>query len=408
MDDVISSLSVCMQCGACVGSCPVTGLNNFNVRRLARRAYFGWTGQDVLKNDVWLCLLCARCHENCPQGINLPEVMVTLRQQAVKVGATPRMITLMKSNLSKYGNPVGVEAKELISLVNEVNLPKSGERLFYAGFYLLADHIESMVKSMLRAGVKVDKVATAAAILQRVGLGGLLKAAMRGVGQSYRETLKKYLLLLPKLGVEVSYLYEEEPWVGAELHTYGLLDEFAEHAKRVSSFLKERGVKEIITPDPISAMAFKKLYPEFVDGFSVEVKTFIEVVAEKASKASLELKNPVGAKAVFHDPCMLSRYLKVIDEPRVALSSVPSLNLVEPIRNKQYTVCCGAGGLEVINPSLAREVSVKSVQNLLSASPDLVVSACPMCTMMLKLGVEKLGAKVEVIDVGDLLWNSIA
>ncbi|RLF13597.1 MAG: hypothetical protein DRJ97_07775 [Thermoprotei archaeon] len=404
MEDVMEKLAVCMQCGACVGSCPVTGLNEFNVRRLARRAYLGWAGQEVLKEEVWLCLLCARCYENCPRGINLPEVMVRLRQQAVKQGLVPRTVSLTRSNLSKYGNPAGVEAKELMEWASDLNVPKSGDRLFYAGFYLLADHIESMVRSMLRVGIKADRVAAAAALLQRVGLGGLVKAAMKGVGLSYRQTLKRYLLTLPKLGLEVSYLYDEEPWVGTELHTYGFLEDFAEHAKRVYALLKERGIKEIVTPDPIAAVTFKKLYPEYVDGFSIEVKTVVEALAEKKP----EFKAPVEAKVVFHDPCMLARYLRVVEEPRTLLTSIPGLDLNEPVRNKQFTVCCGAGGLEVVNPSLAREVAVKSVQNLLSTNASLVVSACPMCTMMLKLGVEKLGAKAEVVDLGDILWKALA
>jgi len=407
--DLMASLATCMQCGACVGTCPVTGLNGFHVRRLAKKLYMGWVGRDLLKDDAWTCLLCARCVENCPKGIDLPEAMVELRRMAVAKGVLPAPVKLMKDNLEKYGNPVGVDPRRLAPWAKgEVNLPSSGKRLFYAGFYLIADHVESMVRSALRIPIGTERIAAAAAALQRVGLGGLTRAAMGKVGEAHRATLKHCLQLLPQLGIEASFLYEGEPWVGTELHTYGFLDEFADHAKRVYSSLKERGIEEIITPDPISAATFKVLYPKFVDGFSMEVRTFIELIAERLESKPIELKGRVEARAVFHDPCMLARYLKVEEEPRLVLSRIPGLDLAEPPRNRRYTVCCGAGGLEAVKPRLAREVAVKSLENLTRPNPNLIATACPICTLMLRLGAEKVSSALEVLDVADLLWKAVS
>jgi len=397
--DILQSLATCMQCGACAGVCPMTGLHGFNVRRLARRAYMGWA-EPSLKEDVWLCLLCARCYEECPRGVNLPEVIVELRHEAARRGLTPSVVELSRRNLLELGNPLGVKAGELMDWAIDLNIPKSSPRLFYAGFYTLADHLESLVKLMLRAG---PAARGAAALLQRLGLGGLVKAAMRGVGRSSRQILRKYLLALPKLGLEVSYLYEEEPWAGTELHTFGFLEDFADYAKRVHASLRDKGVKEIVTPDPIAAATFRVLYPKFVEGFSIEVKTVVEALAG----GKVEFKAPVEAEAVFHDPCLLARHLKVVEEPRSLLASIPGLKLREAVRNRQAAICCGAGGLEVVEPRLAREVAVKSVRNLLSSNASLVASACPICTFMLKLGVERLNAAVEVLDLGDLLWRAL-
>jgi len=403
--DVRRSLAACMQCGACAGVCPMTGLHGFNVRRLAKRAYMGWAERS-LREDVWLCLLCARCYEECPRGIDLPEVMVELRQEAVERRLAPWVVDLSRRNLLRRGNPLGVRAGELAGWAADLGVPKSSPRLFYAGFYALADHLESLVRLTLKLGPRARR---AAAILQRLGLSGLAGVAMRGVGWSSRQTLRRYLLALPKLGLEVSYLYEEEPWAGTELHTFGLLQDFAEHAKRVHASLRERGVEEIVTPDPIAAATFRELYPKYVDGFSIEVKTVVEALAGR----KVEFRAPVEVEAVFHDPCWLARYLKVVEEPRSLLASIPGLKLREAVRNRQSAVCCGAGGLEVIEPSLAEEVAAKSARNLLSSGASLMVSACPICTFMLKLGVERLrrerraGAAVEVLDLGDLLWKAL-
>jgi len=77
----------CYACGDCTASCPVRGIDErFNPRRIIRMAVLGLK-ERVLRSDfVWLCSTCYSCHERCPQGVKIPEIMALLKNLAVREG----------------------------------------------------------------------------------------------------------------------------------------------------------------------------------------------------------------------------------------------------------------------------------------------------------------------------------
>ena len=84
----------CIRCGACLNSCPV-------YQQIGGHAY-GWVymgpigatlipqflGSHEGKHAPHLCTLCGECYKVCPIKINLPEHLLTLRNQIVKDGET--------------------------------------------------------------------------------------------------------------------------------------------------------------------------------------------------------------------------------------------------------------------------------------------------------------------------------
>ena len=80
-------LKFCFECGICTASCPVAELipEHYNPRTLLHNLPSG--SVDILKSaELWLCAWCNRCHNHCPQKINLPETFQTLRKFAVEHG----------------------------------------------------------------------------------------------------------------------------------------------------------------------------------------------------------------------------------------------------------------------------------------------------------------------------------
>jgi len=381
------------------------GVEGYSLRRLVRRLCLAELKGFDIPSDIWLCLHCARCREGCTGGLDLPELIIELRSLAVKRGAYPAPVGYVKESVVKVGNPLGLAVKPS-KWAEGLGLPRRGSRLFFAGFYAIADYAEYMVRSMLKVGV--GRSISLKRLADKVGAfkvaGPLISRAAPTVA---RRALRSTAQALMKLGEPLPYLGDEEPWPGLELYTYGFLEEFGAHAKRVYAKLKELGVEEIVTPDPLTAVAFRQLYPKFVDGFSLEVRDCSEFLAELLDKRPVELKLE-GVVATYHDPCMLARYLKVIDQPRQVLSSIKGLRLEEPLNRGVKTICCGAGGLEAIRPDLSVTVASKSVKNLLTASPSLIVSNCPACDFMLRMGVEEARVKVEVAYVGEVVWRALA
>ena len=86
----------CISCGKCVGDCPAAKISNFNIRKIISKVLRG--DKSVLKDsDIWYCYLCEKCRRVCPRdGINIPLLIINLRNESFKKGFGPKYNDLMK------------------------------------------------------------------------------------------------------------------------------------------------------------------------------------------------------------------------------------------------------------------------------------------------------------------------
>jgi len=86
----------CISCGKCVGDCPAAKISNFNIRKIISKVLRG--DKSVLKDsDIWYCYLCEKCRRVCPKdGINIPLLIINLRNESFKKGFGPKYNDLMK------------------------------------------------------------------------------------------------------------------------------------------------------------------------------------------------------------------------------------------------------------------------------------------------------------------------
>ena len=120
----------CISCGKCVGECPASKLSNYNIRKIIRKVLKG--DKSVLKDsDIWYCFLCERCKRVCPrEGINIPLLILNLRNESFKKGFGPRYNDLRKyvemsemflTNGTVLDDPLdGGLPKERIDELNEI------------------------------------------------------------------------------------------------------------------------------------------------------------------------------------------------------------------------------------------------------------------------------------------------
>jgi heterodisulfide reductase subunit C len=80
----------CYQCGACVGSCPTSrAVPEYNPRRIIEKLVMGGWRDVISGSSIWLCTLCHTCHEVCPQGVGISDMIIELRNMATKDGIAP-------------------------------------------------------------------------------------------------------------------------------------------------------------------------------------------------------------------------------------------------------------------------------------------------------------------------------
>lgn len=79
----------CFQCGTCTGTCPSGRLTSLRTRMIIRKSILGLKKEVLSSPALWECMICFKCHEQCPRGVNIPNVMLALRNLAVREGVSP-------------------------------------------------------------------------------------------------------------------------------------------------------------------------------------------------------------------------------------------------------------------------------------------------------------------------------
>jgi NADPH-dependent glutamate synthase beta subunit-like oxidoreductase len=78
----VTMFRTCEQCGCCSSACPITGVNQFNVRRIVRHIELDLPEEVAQTGLPWACTTCGRCETVCPNGIAILDIMRPLRAMA--------------------------------------------------------------------------------------------------------------------------------------------------------------------------------------------------------------------------------------------------------------------------------------------------------------------------------------
>jgi hypothetical protein len=318
----------------------------------------------------------------------------------------PPGLIYLADNIASKQNILGVSKEQSARWAEDLNLPKRSETIFFAGCgYQFSSQLEALM-SLIR---QIDKSVVGAELPMRfanfqkklgLNLPEIYGKVLKRAGDTNVQPLEAAIKVLRNFGVQPGYLADDEPCCGAPLYNAGLHKEFAKNARQAYQKLQSFGVRQVIGIVPYCTHAIHSLFPLYVDGYDLEVRHFLEVVAENIS--SRELSFPRKVRVTYHDPCQLVRYLRLVEEPRQILGSIKGIELVEPEWTKrEWATCCGGGGgFEAIFPGLSQLLAVNRTSELLETGAEIIVTHCPGCIMQLKEGLKEL--KVEGVEVLDL------
>jgi Fe-S oxidoreductase len=322
----------------------------------------------------------------------------------------PPGLIYLAENIASKQNILGVSKEQSARWAEGLNLPRKSETVFFAGCgYQFSSQLEalmSLIRQIDKSVIGAELPIRFANFQKKLGLNLpeiYSRVLARGV-DTEAQPLEAAVKVLRNFGLQFGYLADDEPCCGAALYNAGLHKEFAQNARQAYQKLKSFGVRRIIGIVPYCTHALLKLFPHYVDGFDLEVKHFLEVVAENVS--SRELRFPRKVRVTYHDPCQLVRYLSLVEEPRQILKSIKGIELVETDWTKrEWATCCGGGGgVETIFPELSQLLAVNRTRELLETGAEIIVTHCPGCVMQLKDGLKELKVKgVEVLDLSQVV-----
>jgi len=157
----------------------------------------------------------------------------------------------------------------------------------------------------------------------------------------------------------------------------------------------ESGAKTLITSCPICYKVFAKEY-----NLNIRIMHHTQYLLELANARLIRLE-PLAGNAVYHDPCELSRDIRIYEEPRKLISKM--VKLIPGDYEKDNTLCCGNS---LANFSAANEIRLSvardAFEKLTAQGAQYLVTSCPMC----KKAFEKV-ADVPVKDIAELVSRSM-
>ncbi|MHA1617496.1 MAG: (Fe-S)-binding protein [Candidatus Njordarchaeales archaeon] len=283
---------------------------------------------------------------------------------------------LLVNNIRNRGFPFPVKKDICYKWAEELELPKGGETILYTScLYQLVPYINAMAhwletaenSKFLRLGLKLlgklPSLSSFSTIIARPNHNEI---------KYFTEIPKIIAQTLLKMGINFGSLYEEDIYSGALLFDLGLDNYFREHALKVTGIFRKHGVRKVITLDPHTTYVLRKVYPEFVDEFDIEVVSYLEILSNRLDGEETSKKLTV----TIHDPCLYARELGIIEEPREILRKL-GVEIIEPKHNKIHTFCCG-GPIESIYPSMSKKIATARLTELSQYSKN-IITLCPIC-----------------------------
>jgi Fe-S oxidoreductase len=355
--DYTAEIETCFgaSCGLCERMCPVYQIlkKKTFTSRGRNRAILGIIEGKVkpskeLAEAYYQCMMCGCCERWC--ALPDTEIEKELRKFLVEEGFENIKHKENVENVTKFGNPYGIEDLGKWREGIKFSSPDKASTLFFAGCTM-----------------------------------------------PFRqpETLKRMVKLL---GPEKMTIMDEEVCCGSYVLRTGYEDEYNKLTDRFLKYLDKNGIKEIITACPGCYTTIK----EKLDKHRSEIKVMhiTQKLVEMLEKHKLTVKKILG-KVTYHDPCHLGRLEGLIEEPREILRQIS--DFVEMPNHGYDSNCCGAGGgVRAAFPELSLEIGKKRIEEAKATGAEILVSSCPFCEEQFKT----IGG-IKVMDIIDAVWEAV-
>lgn len=315
---------------------------------------------------------------------------------------TGDIVGLMVDNLEKRDSVFPLSPKKASRWAEGLDIPRGGETVLYTGtMYQLLPYIIAMVKLLSRVeNTFLAKMMFLGRFANKfINLSAIAARPSRADVKRFDEILRNVARLLQRAGVEFGCLYEDDLYAGALAYDMGVDGTLRKHAERVHETLKKNRVKKLITLDPHTTNMLRSVYPEILDGFDIEVASYLEVLAE----ADVEPVKRIGEDVVIHDSCLYARAEGVIDQPRQLLERA-GFTVKEPRESRNLTYCCG-GPIEALFPHRSHDIAAQRVEQLKGTGGKQATTMCPMCLASLSNATDET---LQMEDISVFLGRAFA
>ncbi len=396
---------LCVKCGACRSICPM--LSGFNREdnaprgkiALARQFNNGEKGFGRRFNDaIFRCLLCMSCTEICANRVRTDRIILAMR---ALLNEKDNILDRFSKSLETFAFKHPAFVSDLLRFVQKIIMKRNyhGDlqrlRFNFAGFNgryfpVLKNRAFLTGVNEIVNGDKNTKYA--------FFVGCMLNVAYQGIADKTHK-------LMIKTGATV-VVPKSQICCGLPLLAEGSIKEARKFGIQNMNTFEEVQADKIVVACASCGSMLKEYYPYIFNGTEHEERAIkfakkIIDISELLVGEIHRLKKQNTAKSVtFHDPCHLKRGMGVHAEPREIIKQ----NGYELIEMNEADRCCGfSGSFSFKYPELSDVILKRKIENALSTGAEAIVTGCPGCIMQLKSGVERVGAKLKVQHLVDLI-----
>ena len=320
----ISRLQVysCPSCGVCIDACPMSAVKaNTRDTTVYLNRQIKRYNERRIEEISDKCLLCGKCTAVCPVGVQGDRLRIAQR-------------SIRKYNISQDYSNIDTN-----SLKNQLNNFVTTENNFVSDIH--------NQKVLYFAGCMTSLTPM---------------------------IMKSMTSLLKKAGVNYGIMDKDGGiCCGRPMLMAGRIDQAMELVAKNTEIIKESGADILLLSCPICYKIFKEKYA--LEG--IEILHHTEYIDRLIKEGRLKVRKSEKSY-VYHDPCELGRGCGIYDQPRNVVSSAGEL--VEAEKNGKESICCGGSlGSLTLSFDKRKALTENALKNLTIASPDEVITACPLC-----------------------------
>ncbi|TFH02504.1 MAG: (Fe-S)-binding protein [Calditrichales bacterium] len=400
----------CMHCGMCLPTCPTyseTGMEINSPRgriHLIRAVADGKLGiTDRFKESIEYCLNCQACVTSCPAGVRYGQLVeaaqlqIAAHEKVERGGASLRekIMDWLFADLRRL-NFVG----RLMGLYQKIGF----QSLVQASgiLKLISQKLHEM--SFMTPTVSAGRKYRAKSRHQSRGKVGILIGCVQDV--FFKDVNQDTIDVLEYNGYEVfipavSYCcgsvhgHNGNAEMARELAVKLMnafdtanVDHIVLNSAGCGAYMKEYG--ELFENDP--------LHKEMARKFSGKVKDITEFLTENGWQIP---QNPGNMKVTYHEPCHLVHSQKVSEQPRKIIGSIPGIEFIDL---PEATWCCGSAGIyNILRYEDSMKVLERKMRNIQQTGADWIITGNPGCMIQLMYGVKKYNLNMRVIHPVTLL-----
>ena len=331
-------------------------------------------GDVITEEELWACTTCRNCEDQCPVANEHVEKIIDMRRFLVLTeGKMPHEATRYFQNIERQSNPWGLNRRERIKWResrDDVNVPTVEETEEFEYLFF-------------------------------IGSMGSYDNRSQKIAQSFAK-------ILNLAGVKFAILGNEERNSGDTARRLGNEFLFQQLCQENIANFQANNVKKIVTIDPHAYNTFKHEYPEF--GLEAEVYHHTEVIHKLIKEGRIKPTREVNETIVYHDSCYIGRYNGIYNIPREILKAIPGVKVAEMERNRENSMCCGAGGgMMWLEETQGKRINIERTEQALRLNPTVIGSNCPYCLTMLSDGTKakEVEEQVKTLDIAEIVERSL-